>query len=121
MINFVMNLIWDILGGLVGAILWCIFGVLWCCTIIGIPLGLLCFKMAGLVLWPFGSEIVYDGKGFSILVDVLWILFTGLELAAFHFAVGIVLCITIIGIPFGIQHFKMGIIGLLPCGSKVVR
>lgn len=118
--NLIMNLLWDVLGGIVGAILWCIFGALWCITIIGIPFGIMCFKMAGLVIWPFGKEFVYDNKPLSIIFDILWILLTGAELAIFHFVLGLVFCVTIIGIPFGIQHFKIGMQALLPFGTHYV-
>lgn len=117
MIDFVMNILWDIFGGLISALLWCIFGVLWCITVIGIPLGIVCFKMAGLVIAPFGREFEYDGGPLSIIFDIFWILLTGIEFAALHVALGIVLCVTIIGIPFGIQHFKLAVLSLLPFGG----
>lgn len=115
--NFIMNLLWDILGGFLCAIIYCVFGILWCCTIIGIPFGVFCFKMAGLVLAPFGKEMVYDGKVSSILLDIIWVLLTGWECCVLHLVLGVLLCITIIGIPFGLQHFKLAFMFLLPFGT----
>lgn len=98
-------------------------GILWCVTIIGIPVGLQIFKLGTFALWPFGREIASDtndGGCLSILLNVLWIIFGGIELALAHVSVGIVLCVTIIGIPFGLQHFKMAMLALIPFGKKVV-
>lgn len=67
------NILWFILGGLVSAILWTIYGILWCITIIGIPLGSVCFKMASLSLWPFGREVEFNGGFPSIVANVLWV------------------------------------------------
>lgn len=117
--NFIMNFFWAIFGGLISSILWAVFGLIWCCTVIGIPLGLFCFKMAGLVLCPFGKDVTYDGEPLSLIFDILWILLTGIELAVFHLAFGVILCCTIIGIPFGLQHFKLAAVCLLPCGTKI--
>ena len=118
--SFIMNLIWAVLGGIVAFILWGIFGILWCCTIIGIPLGIVCFKMAGISLCPFGRDVVYVGGPGSVILDILWVLFTGVELAIFHLILGCIFCITIIGIPFGIQHFKIAMVAFLPFGSKTI-
>ena len=118
--SFIMNLIWAVLGGLLASILWAVFGLIWCCTIIGIPFGIVCFKMAGISLCPFGKDIVYTGRTFSVICDILWILLTGVELAIFHLVVGAILCCTIIGIPFGLQHFKIAIVAFLPFGSKAI-
>lgn len=113
------NLLWDIFGGLISAILWAVFGVIWCCTVVGIPFGLFCFKMAGLVLWPFGRELDYDGKISSLVLDIIWIILTGCELALVHLVFGAILCCTIVGIPFGIQHFKLAVMCMLPVGTKI--
>lgn len=116
------NILWVVLGGFVPAMLWFFFGALWSITIIGIPVGVQCFKMARLQLFPFGKEIRYDSMGaVSLVVNILWILFGGIELALANVFAGIVLCMTIIGIPFGLQSFKMAKLSLMPFGSKVVR
>ena len=116
------NILWVVLGGFIPAMLWFFFGALWSITIIGIPVGVQCFKMARLQLFPFGKEIRYDSMGaVSLVVNILWILFGGIELALANVFAGIVLCMTIIGIPFGLQSFKMAKLSLMPFGSKVVR
>ncbi len=117
--KFLGNIIWLIFGGLVTALMWCIYGILWCVTIIGIPLGLQCFKFAKLSLWPFGKEVEYTGGTFKMIVNIIWMIFTGLEMAFANVICGLVLCITIIGIPFGRQFFKLAGLSLMPFGSKV--
>jgi len=115
--SFIGNLIWFIFGGLELGLGWCVAGFLWCCTIIGIPVGLQCFKMAGLAFWPFGKEIYNNGKASSFLLNLIWFFISGIELALGHFIVGIIFCCTIIGIPFGKQHFKLGVMALMPFGT----
>ncbi|WP_288395746.1 YccF domain-containing protein [uncultured Vagococcus sp.] len=118
--NFLGNLIWLIFGGLTGAISWFLAGCLWCVTIIGIPVGLQCFKIAGLSLWPFGKQVVYSNSSMSLLVNIIWLIVSGLPLAIGHFISGLILCITIIGIPFGRQSFKLAQLALMPFGARVV-
>ncbi len=113
------NIIWLLFGGLETALLWCIYGILWCITIVGIPLGLQCFKFAKLSLWPFGKEVEYGGGVFKLIVNIIWLLLTGLEMALVYVVCGIVFCVTIIGIPFGLQYFKLAGLSLMPFGSKV--
>jgi uncharacterized membrane protein YccF (DUF307 family) len=121
--NFLGNLIWLIFGGLFSAILYMISGVVLCITVIGIPFGLQCFKIAGFVLWPFGSTIVTadrSGGCLYILFNILWIFTGGLCTALSHIFFGAILCITIIGIPFGMQHFKLANLALSPFGKDIV-
>ena len=118
--NFLGNLIWLIFGGLIGAISWFLAGCLWCVTIIGIPVGLQCFKIAGLSLWPFGKQVIYSNSSMSLLVNIIWLIVSGLPLAIGHFISGLFLCITIIGIPFGRQSFKLAQLALMPFGARVV-
>lgn len=118
--NFLGNVIWLIFGGLVGAISWFLAGCLWCITIIGIPVGLQCFKIAGLSLWPFGKQVVYSSSSMSLIVNIIWLIVSGLPLAIGHFISGLLLCITIIGIPFGRQSFKLAQLALMPFGARVV-
>ena len=75
------NILWFLFGGLIGGLAWVLAGCLWCITIIGIPVGLQCFKFASLAFFPFGKEVVYGGGGFSFLVNLIWIIFFGLVLA----------------------------------------
>lgn len=116
------NIIWFFLGGFIPAVLWFFFGLLWSVTIIGLPVGIQCFKMARLQLFPFGKEVAYDGIGAgSFLVNLLWIFIGGIELAMANVVTGIVLCVTVIGIPFGLQSFKMAKLSLMPFGARVVH
>ena len=75
------NILWFLFGGLIGGLAWVLAGCLWCITIIGIPVGLQCFKFASLAFFPFGKEVMYGGGGFSFLVNLIWIIFFGLEMA----------------------------------------
>ena len=121
--NLFGNIIWLIFGGLFAAFGYLIGGVLLCLTIIGIPWGLQCFKLAGLVLWPFGKNVINDGSStgcLSVLCNVIWILTGGFYTAVIHIFMGIILSITIIGIPWGRQHFKLVEISLMPFGKRIV-
>ena len=90
-----------------------------CITIIGIPVGMQCFKFASLSFFPFGKEVRYGGGAGSFLLNVVWLIVSGLPLALEHAVFGAVLCATIIGIPFGLQHFKLAKLALMPFGSEV--
>lgn len=113
------NIIWVIFAGLWLAIGWAITGLLWCATIIGIPVGRQCFKFAGLALAPFGRDVSFGGGAGSLLLNILWLIFGGLELALASAVCGLVLCVTIVGIPFGLQCFKLAQLALMPFGSEV--
>ena len=115
------NILWIILGGLLSALGWIITGILWCITLIGIPVGMQCFKLASISLNPFGKEVRYEGGAGSFILNVLWFIFGGLELALGNFLMGLILCITIIGIPFGKQFFKIAKLALRPFGAIVER
>lgn len=114
------NFLWFLFGGLIMGLSWLIVGMLWCITIVGIPVGVQCFKFASLSFCPFGKEIVYGGGAGSTLLNLLWLFFGGLEIAAVSAGVGLILCITIIGIPFGKQCFKIAKLALLPFGASVL-
>jgi len=118
--NIIGNIIWWIFGGLITAMLWLIIGIILCCTVVFIPFGLQCIKTARLILWPFGSEIVIGQFGFGgFIFNIIWILLIGWELAIAHL-IGAVLCtLTVIGIPFAIQHVKLAKLALLPFGAKI--
>lgn len=113
------NILWIICGGLVSSLSWALAGLLWCITIIGIPLGKQCFKFAKLTLAPFGKEITDDGSAASTVANIFWIIFTGLPMAIENAAFGLLLCVTVIGIPFGKQYFKLAKLSLAPFGKKV--
>ena len=114
------NILWPILGGILITIIYYIVGLLMCITIIGMPVGLQCFKFASLAFFPFGKEVVYGGGGFSFLVNLIWIIFFGLEMAIGYCILGCLWCITILGIPIGKQCFKMAKLSLMPFGASVV-
>ena len=115
------NILWLLLGGPWLALGWSLVGLLYCVSIIGLPIGWQCFKIAGFLIWPFGKEIEYGGGAGSLLVNIIWIFFGGLELALVTLVSGLILCLTIIGIPFGLQMFKYAKLALMPFGTKVVR
>lgn len=114
------NILWFVFGGAISGLSWCLAGVLWCISIVGIPIGIQCFKIAGLTFFPFGKEVVYDGGAGSLLLNVLWIILSGLPLALEHLVFGAILCVTIVGIPFGLQQFKLAKLALMPFGAAVV-
>lgn len=114
------NILWFILCGFGQGIAWGVVGLLWCCTIVGIPVGVQCFKMAGLSFLPFGKRVVQKGGGGSFLLNLLWLLFGGLVLALLIALNGVILCVTIIGIPFGLQCFKQAKLAMMPFGAEVV-
>ena len=115
------NILWIIFGGFLSMLGWGVAGIIWCVTIVGIPIGVQCFKLASISLNPFGKEIVYEGGAGSFILNVLWFLISGLALALCNFLWGCVLCVTIIGIPFGKQFFKIAKLALAPFGASVVR
>ena len=118
------NIIWVIFGGLILALEYAICGLIWCITIIGIPFGIQLFKCASLALWPFGREVRNKQNSIGCLstgMNVLWFLLGGIWLALEHVIAGLIFCITIIGIPFGKQHFKLAAIALTPFGREIGR
>jgi len=121
--NLLGNLIWLIFGGLMAAIGYLFGGIVLCITVIGIPWGLQCFKLAGLVLWPFGKKVVSDSDNMgclNILFNLIWILCGGLYTAIVHIVMGAIMYLTIIGIPWGKQHFKLVEISLMPFGKRII-
>jgi len=121
--NFLGNLIWLVFGGFFTAVGYFFGGFVLCLTIFGIPFGLQCFKLAFLVLLPFGKKVVSTPSNsgcLSILANVIWILVGGIAVTLNHIIMGAILYITIIGIPWAKQHFKLVEISLMPFGKKVV-
>ncbi|MCR5442840.1 MAG: YccF domain-containing protein [Sphaerochaetaceae bacterium] len=113
------NILWFIFGGFLSGLGWIIAGIIWCVTIVGIPIGMQCFKLAGLSFMPFGKQVEYGGGAVSFIVNVLWFIISGIELAIGNFLLGCLLCITIVGIPFGKQFFKIAKLSLAPFGAVV--
>lgn len=124
------NIIWFVFGGLIMGLAWWLAGILCFISIIGIPWGKACFVIGQFTFWPFGKEAVSrkqkSGKddigtgALGLIGNVFWLIFMGIWLAIGHIIAGILCCITIIGIPFGIQHFKLVPISLMPIGMTVV-
>lgn len=113
------NLIWFLFGGLWMGLGWTLVGLVWFISIIGIPVGIQCFKFARLAFFPFGKVIVYGGGAPSLLCNILWLIFGGFALAVSAAIHGLIFCITIVGIPFGMQCFKFARLALTPFGSDV--
>ena len=116
----ILNIIWIVFGGLVTALGWALIGILFYLTIIGIPLGRQSFKMAELTLAPFGRTIVYSGGFPSLLANIVWVVCAGIWGALVYLATGLAFCLTVIGIPFGVQLFKMAKLSLCPLGAQVL-
>ena len=113
------NIIWFLCCGLWQGISWTLAGILWSITIVGLPIGRQCFKLAGLVFFPFGKDVRYGGGTLSFLANILWMIFSGIPLAIVAVCNGVLLCCTIIGIPFGLQCFKIAKLALSPFGASV--
>ena len=121
--NLIGNLIWLIFGGFLSALGYLFGGLVLCLTIIGIPFGLQCFKLAGLVLWPFGKRVISDSQNngcLSLVFNIIWLLCGGSYTAITHAIFALIFYVTIIGIPFGRQHLKLIEISLAPFGKQVV-
>ena len=119
MFRFLSNLIWILLGGIWLALAWTLFGLILCITIIGIPLGLQCFKAAKLTFTPFGKKVILR-FGAHPIANAIWLIFCGWEMTLAYLVAGIINCISLIGIPYGLQCFKMMKLSLFPFGAKVV-
>jgi len=121
--NLLGNIIWLVFGGLIAALGYVIGGFALCITVIGIPWGIQCFKLATVVLWPFGKQIVpkQGGTGcLSLLFNIIWLLCGGLYTALMHLIFAAIFAITIIGIPFAKQHLKLMELSLLPFSRDVI-
>lgn len=121
--RLLLNVIWLVFAGLWMAICYAAAGVIAFVFVVTIPFGIASFRMANYALWPFGRTVVRrsDAGVASVLGNVLWIVLIGLWLALGHAVTGILLCITIVGLPLGAASFKMIPIALLPLGREIVR
>ena len=122
--NFLGNLVWLIMGGLLTALMYWTAGLIMCITIIGIPFGVQLLKIGSLSLWPFGHDLQPKADSatgcLQVAFNVLWILLGWWEIALTHLTFGLVLCCTIVGIPWGLQHFKLALGSVFPFGKEVV-
>lgn len=122
--KFIGNLLWLVFGGIIIAIIYYIVGLMMCITIIGIPFGVQLFKLGTYALWPFGRDLVNGPNEpgcVSVLMNLIWILFGWWEIAILHFTFGLLFCVTIVGFPWGLQHFKMAIATVFPFGKTIRR
>lgn len=117
--GFLGNILWFLFGGCIAGISWFLAGLLWCITIVGIPLGLQCFKFASLSFCPFGKQIVFGGGAGSVLLNIFWLILSGIPLALEFVLIGCVWCVTLVGIPFGMQFFKLARLALTPFGAVI--
>ncbi len=121
MLRLILNVLWIVFGG--GFVIWLEYilaGLVLCLTVVGIPFGLQCFKIASLGLFPFGKDIERD-KSVPVLGtigNVLWLLIAGVWIFLSHVTLAIGLAVTIVGIPFAIQHVKLALLALWPFGQK---
>jgi len=121
--RFIGNIIWLITGGIIIAVEYFVGSIVLMVTIVGIPFGIQTLKMASLAIWPFGRETRVHSRASGclyIMMNIIWLLTGGLWIAITHLILGALLCITIIGIPFGLQHFKLAGIALSPFGRYIV-
>lgn len=121
--NILLNILWFLLGGWLVFLAYLLGALILCITIIGIPFGIQCFKLSVLGLAPFGTEIREREPPsglLAVIMNVIWILMPGLELALLHLALAAIFAITIIGLPFAAQHLKMTRLAILPFGFRVV-
>jgi uncharacterized membrane protein YccF (DUF307 family) len=121
-VRTLLNVLWLVLAGFWMAMGYVVAGLICCILIITIPFGIASFRIAGFALWPFGRTTVprRDAGAGSLLGNIIWIVFAGWWLALGHLVTGVLLCITIIGIPFGIANFKLIPISLTPLGQEIV-
>jgi len=123
--RLLLNILWAIAGGgIVTALEYVVGGALLCITVVGIPFGVQCFKIAKLALFPFGKEIVDDpstlgGGCLGFLMNVLWLV-VGIPTFLTHIGLAIGLALSLIGIPFALQHVKLAVLALFPFGRRVV-
>ena len=127
--KLLLNILWFIFGGWISMLAWIVAGVLLACTIVGLPWAFSAFRIAGFSAAPFGRHILPKGamageQPAGLLdgaLNVVWFIFAGWWLALHHVLLAVALMITVIGIPFGLQHLKLAAISLAPVGTRVVE
>ncbi|QEO14351.1 YccF domain-containing protein [Agromyces intestinalis] len=120
--NTVLNIIWVVLAGIWLWISYVLVGIVMCVLIVTIPWGIAAFRIAGYAIWPFGRRVVQKptSGAWSFIGNVIWVILAGWWLALEHILTGVLLCITIIGIPLGIANFKLVPVSLAPLGKEIV-
>lgn len=118
----ILNILWLVLSGFWLFLGYVAAGLLCCLTIVGIPFGLASFRVGAYALWPFGRELVRRGSAGapSAIGNVLWFVLAGWWLALGHAITGLLLCLTVIGLPLGIANFKLMSVALMPLGQEIV-
>jgi uncharacterized membrane protein YccF (DUF307 family) len=129
-VTLLLNILWFIFGGFIGGLAWMLGALILAITIVGLPWSAAAFRIGVFAFAPFGSRVVdrrlYTGRddlgtgGVGLVLNIVWLVFAGWYIALAHVAVGVAQCCTIIGIPFGFQHFKLALIALAPVGKSVV-
>jgi len=121
-VKTLLNILWLVLCGLWLAIGYVVAGVVMCVLIVTIPFGIAAFRLAAFTLWPFGRTLVPrpDAGAPSMIGNVLWFLLAGLWMAIAHVVTGVLLCLTIVGIPLGIADFKLAAAAIAPLGKDIV-
>jgi uncharacterized membrane protein YccF (DUF307 family) len=121
-LNFVLNVIWLVVSGFWLAVVYALAGLLMCILIITFPFGIASFRLAGFVLWPFGRTVIRrpEAGAASTVGNVIWFVLAGLWIAIGHIVLGVALCLTIIGIPFGWANIKLAVVAIAPLGKDIV-
>ena len=122
--SLIGNLVFFIFGGFLIFLGYVLGGILLCITIIGIPFGIMCFRLAGGVIAPFGREVHETeppGGALALVLNIIWIILPGLELAIMHLVLALLFALTIIGLPIAAQHMKLVPLALLPFGHTMSR
>lgn len=118
--RLLLNILWFVLGGWISGALWLLAGVILAITIVGLPWTPAAFRIAGFSCWPFGRRIVERDVGAtSLLLNVLWLVLAGWWLAIQHIVLALGLAVTVIGIPFALQHLKLAMLSLTPVGKDI--
>jgi len=130
-VTLLLNILWFIFGGFITGFLWLVGGLFLALTIIGLPWTMAAWRVAGFAFAPFGRHIVDRGAltgrrdlgtgDIGLVMNIVWIVFGGWHIALAHVLVGVAQAVTIIGIPFAIQNFKLALIALAPVGKEVVQ
>jgi uncharacterized membrane protein YccF (DUF307 family) len=122
-VNTILNVLWLIFGGWISGLAWTVAGCVLAVTIIGLPWTPAAFRMASFSFWPFGRHVVDKPSGheMSLILNILWLVFAGWWLALHHLVLAVMLAVTIIGIPFALQHLKLAFISLAPVGKDVIE
>lgn len=121
-VRLLLNIAWLVFGGIALVFGYLVAGLVCCILVVTIPFGIAAFRIALYALWPFGRTVVerQDAGAASAIGNVIWLIFAGIWICIGHVVAGIALCITIIGIPIGLAHFKMVPISLMPLGKEIV-